>query len=181
MSKAMRGLGFGVVSVDILRFPWFDLNRPVIQSTLLGWITSNVVVAVWMGTPCCTWSQARHGPPGSSWCRLRSSSHVWGLPNLDPRASEACKRGNLQLKFSLRVVRACLRVKTPVALENPGTSWMWHVPSLQRLALHRDSHDCTTDYCSWGARWRKRTRVQIWAPSFSLSASPLSRARRGVQ
>eukprot|EP00959_Pyramimonas_sp_CCMP1952_P415989 8715538-Pyramimonas_sp.AAC.1 len=84
----MRAHGCAAISVDILKQPWFDLNRRVVQTTLLGWITSNVVSAVWTGAPCCTWSQARRGPPGSSWCRLRSAEHVWGLPNLDSRASE---------------------------------------------------------------------------------------------
>ena len=179
MSKAMRSLGFGVIAADIVRQPWFDLNRPVIQSTLLGWISSGIAASVWLGTPCCTWSQARHGPPGSSWCRLRDAANLWGLSNLDPRASGACKRGNSQLRFSLRIVRACLRVGTPVALENPGSSWMWQVPSLQRLCRDRTSHNCTTDYCSFGARWRKRTRVQVWAPAFSLSLPPLCRGRGG--
>eukprot|EP00959_Pyramimonas_sp_CCMP1952_P466121 9489452-Pyramimonas_sp.AAC.1 len=72
-----------------------------------------------MGTPCCSWSQARRGPPNSSWCRLRSPSHLWSLPNLSQRARLACEKGNSQLKLCLSLIRACRSNHVPAALENP--------------------------------------------------------------
>eukprot|EP00959_Pyramimonas_sp_CCMP1952_P099152 2073001-Pyramimonas_sp.AAC.1 len=113
-----------------------------------------------MGTPCCSWSQARHGPPGSSWCRLRNSAHLWGLPNLEGRSLEACRRGNSQLKFCLSLIRTCCRLRIPVAFESPSTSWMWQVPQLARLCKRQDSRACVVDHCAFGCRWRKRTRIQ---------------------
>ena len=78
-------------------------------------------------------------PPGSGWCRLRDPSHIWGLPNLSARAQLACSRGNAQLKFCLSLIRTCCRLRIPVALENPGTSWVWQVPQLDRLCKRVDS------------------------------------------
>eukprot|EP00959_Pyramimonas_sp_CCMP1952_P459408 9478211-Pyramimonas_sp.AAC.1 len=42
MSRAMRAQGLATISVDTLKQPWLDLNRRVVQTTFLGWISSNV-------------------------------------------------------------------------------------------------------------------------------------------
>eukprot|EP00959_Pyramimonas_sp_CCMP1952_P024789 520529-Pyramimonas_sp.AAC.1 len=39
----MGARGCAAISVHILKQPWFDLNRRAVQSTILGWISSNVV------------------------------------------------------------------------------------------------------------------------------------------
>ena len=133
-----------------------------------------------MGAPCCSWSRTWHGPPGTSWRRLRNPSHLWGLPNLDARAQRDCAKGNAQLKQCLSLVRACRRVRVPVALGSPSSSWMWQVPPLARLLRRPDSHMCTLDFCAFGTRWRKRTRVQVWGSSFRVRLLGPCQGRSGM-
>ena len=82
VSKKLRNLGFAVVSVDIVIHPSFDLCDPSVFKVIEGWIRGGCIHAVWLATPCTTWSRARHGPIGSSWGPLRDNQHIFGLPGL---------------------------------------------------------------------------------------------------
>eukprot|EP00959_Pyramimonas_sp_CCMP1952_P250696 5240178-Pyramimonas_sp.AAC.1 len=112
----MRILGFGVASADIPKLLWFDLDRPCVQKVARGWITGVFVASLWIGTACCSWSQARHGPPNSSWCRPRSPSHIWGCPILSPEPASRVRRGILNSSF---VFLSSVRAVTITCLWRP--------------------------------------------------------------
>ena len=155
LANQIRKMGFGVVSIDIKKGPRHDVCNPHIRRLILGWIRSGVVVGVWLGTPCTTWSIAYTTP------QVRSLEHIYGLPGLNDKQAAAVALGNRTMTFSCTVIHVCLSVACPVLLESPGSSRMWHAPPLARL-LARATADVLSDYCQFGTRWRKRTRVVGW-------------------
>jgi len=63
---------------------------------LRGWLVSGKLKAVFMGTPCETFSQARRGGPDSRMPRrLRDGTHLFGLPQLSADDRTKLERGNL--------------------------------------------------------------------------------------
>jgi hypothetical protein len=150
------------MSFEIDNGSCYDLTRPDVVRLIEGWISSHAVSAVWMGTPCTSWSRARHGPPGSSWCAIRSNSHILGLPNLRENDKTKIRQGNLTMAVSTRFIRACIKHGVPCFLENPAHSMMWLAPQMQRVTRHPSHTSNITDFCQHGARWRKRTRVSAW-------------------
>eukprot|EP00959_Pyramimonas_sp_CCMP1952_P268193 5607654-Pyramimonas_sp.AAC.1 len=100
---------------------------------VLGWLKSRVVRAVWMGTPCASWSRARHGPPGTSWCSIRSADFPLGIQGLSGNSLQAVRSGNAQMTFTVRVIRLCRRLSIPVYVENPGASFLWSAPPMASL------------------------------------------------
>ena len=95
-----------VVTIDILQSTVHDLEKKSLQSFIVDLIERGLVVGVWMGTPCTSWSRARRhdgkGPPP-----LRSDEHLWGLAGLNLKDQARVKSGNNHLLFSLRVFRLC--------------------------------------------------------------------------
>lgn len=163
ISKAIRRVmksKITVVPIDFLHDPDHDLERKNIQSFLLHLIQRGLVVGVWMGTPCTSWSRARRndgkGPPP-----LRSDLLLWGLPDLNRKDQARVRAGNNHLKFSVRVFKLCIQLGIAVTLENPATSRLWLVSSLKRLVKSPSVHKLHTDYCQDGKPWRKRTSLMF--------------------
>ena len=159
ISKAVKKVMKGkvtVVPIDILQSTAHDLEKGCLQSFIIHLIQLGVVVGIWMGTPCTSWSRARRndgkGPPP-----LRSDEQPWGLPDLSDKDQARVKKGNNHLLFSLRVFRLCHRMGIPVTIENPSTSRMWLVKQMKRLMALPDVKWLITDYCQDGKPWRKRT------------------------
>ena len=129
------------------------------MQVISGWIKSRSVECVWIATPCSSWTSARHGPTGSSWCTLRSNEHILGLPQLQTHAKSAVSLGNHFMHLTLRLINLCNSLCIMNFIENPHSSRLWHSPGFKKLLA---SPLCCThvhDACQYGARWRKRTRV----------------------
>ena len=154
--------GFPVISIDILNDPRLDLTDSRVLQVINGWIRSGCVFGIWFGTPCTTWSRARHGPVGSSWDPLRDNQHIYGIPGLSSHDQHKIRVGNRTMTCTARLIRLCCRFKVPCFLENPSGSMMWLAPPILRLCHHSESRCCVCDFCQYGARWRKRTRIQTW-------------------
>ena len=121
-----------------------------------------MVLGLFLGTQCSSWSRALRGPPGSSWCSVRSLKHIYGLPNLSDSARRRVQIGNIQVRHTAAIINACRKIGVPCMLENPRTSMLWHAPCISRL-LHPDS--CMLhqfDQCQYGTRWKKATTIAAW-------------------
>ena len=134
--------------------------RPSVRRQVAGWIAGGLVCAVWLGTPCTSFSQAQQFWRGKF--PLRNAQHPAGCPwvkDMPPHTQELVRTGNALAIFSATVVRHCLRLGIPVALENPGSSLLWQMP--QVVALQRSSvvFVISVDYCLYGMPWRKRTKL----------------------
>ena len=159
LSKQLRRLGWGVISIDIKKGPHFDVTNPTVKSVLLGWISSRAVVTAWLGTPCSSFSRARHGPPGSSWQAIRSAEHLWGIPNLEGSDKGKLKAGNKLMRVSSQIMQRCYDMHIPVFLENPHTSFLWQMPLIKKFVSMPEANFRVSDACQYNARWRKRTGI----------------------
>ena len=133
------------------------------QHRLLKALRSGRVKAVWLGTPCSTFSRARRGPrnrPGPP-PPLRSTALPWGLDDLAHAEQQVVDISNKLVRFTLTVIRTCIKLRIGVAVENPMSSILWQIPELQAL-LSQHGQNSVTDFCGWGERWRKSTRIFSW-------------------
>jgi hypothetical protein len=94
--------GIPIVSVDIQIDPSHDLTCIRIQKLIRGLIMSGRICAIWMGTPCSSWSMVRNMPGGPP--AMRNSWFPMGLENLGPRDRLHCGLGNKLMKFSAGVL-----------------------------------------------------------------------------
>ena len=162
VSSQLIKKGHGVLSFEIRAGPQFDLLSPRVEKIITGWITSGCVAGVWFGTPCSSFSRARHGPEGSSWGPIRNASHIWGISNFSSRDKAKIQLGNACAKLSCRITTLCNSLGVPVLFENPRTSMLWKVPPLQRLLRAPTCVMNSIGFFQHCARWRKRTGVAGW-------------------
>ena len=64
---------------------------------------------------------------------MRTRDHVAGLPNLSAKDRDKVQLGNLLLQRTLQVVALCERLRIPVSVENPRSSWLWRMPRWRRI------------------------------------------------
>ena len=110
-----------------------DLAHRDGQKTVLSWIQDKKVDAVMLAPPCGTSRWAREIPLPKH-CRLRKGmqpvplrSDRWpnGLPNLRGVAKLKVITANKLYKFSMQVIKLCVKEGIPVICENPKRSLMW--------------------------------------------------------
>jgi hypothetical protein len=157
VSKCWRRLGLAVLTFD-LNDGW-DLTDPPLLDIIRGWIRSGVVAAVALGPPCSSWSLARRGVPGSPGGPLRTREHIMGLPGLPDTDRQKVRLGNRTMRAAAAIMQAARAAGVPASLENPASSRMFHSPPLARLGRSPEAQIATADFCQYGARWRKRTKI----------------------
>lgn len=153
------------VAVDIGDDPRLDLTHPAVLARIVAWLTSGRVAAVWLGTPCSSWSLARRGRAGRRGGPLRKvGKFILGHPDSLGRPDDEAKikLGNDVLRSTVAIIRACAANAIPVALENPAASRLWHGPGMAELRRHVACREVRVDFCAFGAAWRKPTRVLTW-------------------
>ena len=153
MTSATRN--FDVFEFDIRWHLKNDLLSQSVQRRIRGWIRSGLIVAVWMGPPCNSFSRARDRPGGPP--PLRSDEHPNGLPNLAPHDAEKVRCGNTLARFSISIFQCCAYLQVPATIENPETSRLWKLESFQTARLTSRTTWTSTDFCQDGTPWRKRT------------------------
>ena len=68
--------------------------------------------------------------------------------------------GNEMSIWFFGLLRPALRCGLVVWIENPAGSWMFKLPEFQALLKeHPELLPWTLDYCRFGTRWRKRTKI----------------------
>ena len=162
VSQFIRSTNRGAVSIDLSIDPDFDLNNKHIRNLIFGWISSGCIAGVFLGTPCSSWSRARHGPIGSSWGPLRSRKHILGFPNLRLNDNLKLKNGNAHMRFSAAIIKLCLECQLPCMLENPSGSYLFQARAIQILLGSSVCNSFTLDQCAFGSAWRKRTQISTW-------------------
>ena len=160
LSQAVRNLGHAVISFEITSGPQFDLTNHNVIHTVLSWIKGGLVVGLWCGTPCTTWSRARRGGNGPG--PLRNNDNLFGLPNPSPCDAEKIRVGNKTMYATSRLIACAIKLSIPVILENPATSMLWLAPPIKKLCERVSCYNHILDFCSFGTPWRKRTRFAIW-------------------
>ena len=132
---------------DVLFGEKYDLTVKANQRLILGWIKCGWVAAVWLGTPCNSFSRARNQPGGPP--ALRTGEFPHGLSALRPCDQAAVKLGNCLAMFSAQVVTLCAHLLIPATIENPATSWLWCTRWMKALLRRRDVSFGCSEFCMW--------------------------------
>ena len=67
--------------------------------------------------------------------------------------------GNTFIQFSVQVIKLCVRLKMPVAVENACTRFLWWTSWMSALSKQHPPSARNFDFCSWKKPWRKRTKL----------------------
>ena len=164
VGKVFLARGESVIRFDTKLDARLNLEHREVQATILKWMRSGVIWAVWLGTHCRTWSRASFSL-GLGWYNsYRTRSHPWGeLAKLGPGSKELVLAGNEHLRFSLSVLeQAAGHGNIRAGMENPKGSVMWLMPEVQALPERTpQAFLANCDYCQYGTRWKKPTTI-LW-------------------
>ena len=152
----------------------YDLSVPSRRQLLLSWLAAGLISALWIATPCQTFTSARDNPPGPP--PLRSDMHIVGWPGLSSIDARAVKYGNLLMHFSALLLSRDVKLEVPVVLENPLQSLLWLAPPVGGLRAHAQTTFNVTEFCG-GQRLRLHKSTGFFGYGVVLFAgqgSPLS-------
>ena len=93
-------------------------------------------------TPCC---RSPRFPRGVPWMRQSMKQHV--------------KEGNAHADFCAEMLEETGQAGGEYWLENPDTSYLWCLRQYRQFRDPASRSVFRADYCRFGTRWRKRTRV----------------------
>ena len=130
-----------------------DLSSPTLRQQLEFLISSGVFLGLGGGPVCKSFSMAITPP-------IRSLDHPYGRPDVSDKIKLSLAEGNSFALWMFKLLDLGIKHKLAVWLENPASSWMFRIPAWRALALKRpELRFWIVDYCRFGKRWRKRTRI----------------------
>lgn len=175
VADAWRRRGGVAGAIDLRHGQHEDVRRRSVRQDILGSIRRRLVDAVWLGTPCSSWSLARRGRAGRPGGPLRTLESLHGVPRrLAPDADrKKILEGDQTMLFSAQCIDACIAQSIPVALENPASSRLWHAAPVASLVQLSDAQSVLMDMCQHGTSYRKRTRVVTWVARWPPGWAPM--------
>ena len=142
--------GWPVLLWDITYGEDYDLTKRCNQMKIIHWISSGLVRAGHLGTPCNSFSRARDQPGGPP--PLRSDTRPLGLADLRPADAAKVKLGNRLMYFSCTIFRLALHWRIPFTMENPARSRL--CPTVQWLLKRKQVQASVVDFCAFGTAWK---------------------------
>ena len=76
-----------------------------------------------------------------------------------PHEVEKLEIGNACILAALKIIKTLDQHGICSILENPQSSKMWYLPPMVDLQNAAHTTVIVTDFCQWGTKWRKRTRL----------------------
>ena len=153
ISRAANALGFQTRSWELEWGCNHDLTSPHVLSKIKFDIRKRLVLGGMIAPPCLSFSVARDRTGV-----IRTKDFPWGLPGLSDKDKEKVDVGNKCMCSAFILIRELDSQKLPWLFEHPHSSKAWYLPELQRLQGSSHVQTVVTDFCQWGAKWRKRTR-----------------------
>ena len=167
LHTALREAGHPAFGIDLAHCKADDVLQPAVEDRILQLLISGHVTMVWLGMPCASFSASRRLDglgPGP----LRDDLHPMEKPWLKGKDRATLLTGNHVFFFSMRIVIACLCLRIAVVFENPASSRCWLTPILHRLVEERLLTCTDLDFCQFGERWRKPTRLAAFGIDLHL-------------
>lgn len=173
LGHAIRALGHQCVEVDLLNGLHHDLTATALGDAIVAALRAGLYDAVFMGTPCNTFSVARMRRDGGP-AQLRSLWHPHGMPWLRYWDRRAVALSDALVSTTVRVARAAAANGVCWAIENPPSrsygSEMFQVRYCSHLslwdlevvkALVSDLHAGTVTFhqCAFGGEYAKWTQL----------------------
>lgn len=154
VAKALAAKGFASEAWDILFGSACDISDVNVLNSILDRVSAGKILYIHIGLPWQSWSRARRNDGRGPGPLRDDNKFLMGLPNLSSKDRQKVLVGNLLLRHSIRIIRACQQNGVPWSLENPMTSRVWKVRMVKQL---KNCHFQRTDFCQWGLPWRKST------------------------
>ena len=166
----LHSLGWGVVEIDITHkdsvpLSECDLLNDQLWQRILADVQAGTYSAIWLGTPCTTFSRALGRP-------LRSVDHPYGLPprsgsgpaqGLTREEVQRVREGTYFAFRSWELFGVAVATGIPVALENPepwpGHPSIFELPEARAVLALPGVGTFDFDQCPMGAVSPKPTRV----------------------
>ena len=155
---ALREVNIACYPVDICIFPSHNVLSLDIEHRIVHWVQSHRISFIWLGLPCTSFSKARKWDglgPGP----LRDHDNINGFPWLSLHDRHKVWHGNELLRFTIRIMTLCEQFRIPYALENPYSSYMWHMPGNKRFIAKYLPYVETLDFCQYGGMYKKPTTI----------------------
>ena len=122
------------------------------QTEILELLKSGLVLGIGASPRCSTFSRA----VSPSW---RSSFLPFGLPGLTEEQKQRVAVDNRCAEFLAGVFNVAEKEFIPSWVENPVSSFLWWLPAFVDLNKRDGVGFWCLDFCAFGTRWRRRTRV----------------------
>lgn len=131
-----------------------DLDAKPLQHKLERLLQLGVFCG-WGAAPVCSSFSTAITPP------VRTLAEPWGISTASAGMKEKMRLGNRSAMWLLQLMQISLLLGIHFWLENPDLSWLFRLPPWKRfIEKHMDRIGFwRLDYCRYGTRWRKRTRV----------------------
>lgn len=175
LTAAMMKNGYKVDTVEIM--DGGDHNDMSLQATVMdiaSRIKSKKYKYIHMAPPCSTFSNARHP-------KLRSKAEPNGKSDLSERDRTIVKYHNSLLNNTFKLANMCAENGVALSLENPNSSIMWHTRVFKVFEQTWNPRMIIMDYCSYGEKYKKRTKLMVWAPGDKKSfLDPLNKLCDGT-
>ena len=181
LAIAMSRNGVPTVSLDIKDDPLLDITQKPLLAYIMHLVLTGMVLFIWLGTPCSTWSTARRGFAGRPGGPLRSLQFPYGVPEALDRPLDKMKIevGNKTMRVSVQLLRTCVQRGVPCALENPCSSRLFRVGPVAQICRHAAARVHVCDFCQFGCPYRKRTKVVFWHLGMCSNLQRLCTGRHG--
>ena len=138
---------------DIEHSPLEDLCNKELREELLWLVNHGAFVSVGGGPVCSSFSTAITPP-------IRSLDEPYGKKSLSGEMLEKVETGNEMSIWFFSFLRRALELHLTCWIENPGGSWMFKLPEFLKLLSDFDTFlPWLVDYCRFGTKWRKRTKI----------------------
>ena len=149
---------FAAKEWELERGRQFDLTHPAVLRRIRKDVEARLVLAAMLAPPCSSFSVAKDRT-----CVVRSKQFPWGLPPsmLSVADQLRVQNGNKCFHAALKIIEWLDKLRILWILENPASSKCWFLPQLQQLeqSPHTIYMSVITDFCQYGTRWRKRTKL----------------------
>ena len=158
-------LGWVVCCIDTAATTPANLLDDGLWNCVKREISIGLYDAIWIATPCGTFSPLREKPPGPK--PLRSLEHPAGLPKSQLTQSEQkqVKEANILVDRSAEAAEAATQKGLPWGLENPdhgdGRLSIWVMPKIAKLRSGSDVTEVNFDQCRTGLSTTKPTKLLL--------------------
>ena len=161
LADMLKELGWAVCSCDIKQPIPTNLLDQATKAAVLEDVEMQVFDAVFLGTPCETYSALREIRPGPK--PLRSESELMGVSSgLNEAEKKQLMEGNLHTEFSADVMEKAHKSYTPFTVENPepiNPVSIFNTPRFKKIAQLRNVRNSDFDQCCVGCEAKKPTRL----------------------
>ena len=156
VSKAVRKMGFNAREWELLKGDEHDLTNPCVVFKVCENVRKEKILAAMMAPPCSSFSCARDRTSV-----IRNRQYPWGIDGISEADAKKVQAGNKCFLTCFKLIKLFDQRKVPWVLENPHSSKCWFLPQLLDLEKQDNVQIAVSDFCRFGAKWRKRTRFMV--------------------